>query len=360
MTSVKYGDTVFLTFPSISPPKIWTNVITTTNPTSSRPVATDGTITDADPYIIDVTPGKNIGDIVNANDAIRLRRLVDPERKVLTDAETYDNAGRKMGVLTLTNSNTNNTYWDVKSATGATGPITYGQQIRLLNQNTKRDALYIVLSLPAIISYPSDSTSNSIMAFAPGPLENAKLQCCRDDPSLVQLGFCGEFQGTSCTGFCDTILTDYCAQVTTTDPKCGCLLPASFYAVSGLVGPPECIDDRCVNQNTYRKSTQCKPSCNIINCVINANDIAGTNIDKIIFDQKCGNTPGPSPGPSPGPGPSPSPGPSPGPGPSPNGTSTSNYRIYIYIGIAIIVIIIAALILYLIINSGKNKSTNYW
>ncbi|AGC02145.1 hypothetical protein H012_gp309 [Acanthamoeba polyphaga moumouvirus] len=334
MSSINYGDTVFIAFPALSSPIILTNVVTGTNPNITILRGTNGTIADADPYVIDPTPGHNVGSALNNNDIIRLRRLGDSQQRVITDGYSTNLNGRTLGIAYLTNNTGNDTYWKVVSVLPSTGPITYGQQIRLENVNTGRDILYIVLTIPGILT-SSDNTSGSIISFVPGPLDNAQLQCCRDDPSLIQLGLCGDYKGTSCTGNCDTILTNYCAQVTTSDPKCGCILPPSFYATSRLVGPPECIDDRCVNTNSYRKSTQCKPNCNIINCVINANDIAGSNIDKIIFEQKCGNLPTPG---------------TPGIPGIPGTTGSNRLRIFLVILIIIIVLIILGLFLYFILK----------
>ncbi|AQN68520.1 hypothetical protein [Saudi moumouvirus] len=334
MSSINYGDTVFIAFPALSSPLILTGIFNITGPTMTRLNATQGTIADADPYVIDPVPGHKIGDVLNSNDVIRLRRLTDPQQRYLTDGFASNYNGKPMGVVNLTNNTGNDTYWKIVPIIPSTAPITYGQRIRLENVNTGRDILYIVFSLPGVLTY-ADNTSGSIMSFVPGPLDNAQLQCCKDDPSLIQLGLCGDYKGTSCTGNCDTILTNYCAQVTTSDPRCGCILPASFYATSGLVGPPECIDDRCVNTNSYRKSTQCKPNCNIINCVINANDIAGSNIDKIIFEQKCGNLPTPGTPSAPG---------------TPGTTGSNRSRIFLIIFIIIIVLIILGLFLYFILK----------
>lgn len=76
------------------------------------------------------------------------------------------------------------------------------------------------------------------------------------------------------------------------DPRCGCLLPSSYYKDTDILGPPECVDSRCAgNPRAYKTEAQQETNCNIINCVIKDVNIGvsdDSNIDYAQFEQQCG------------------------------------------------------------------------
>lgn len=76
------------------------------------------------------------------------------------------------------------------------------------------------------------------------------------------------------------------------DPRCGCLLPSSYYKDTNILGPPECVDSRCAgNPRAYKTKAQQETNCNIINCVIKDVNISvsdDSNIDYAQFEQQCG------------------------------------------------------------------------
>ena len=129
-----------------------------------------------------------------------------------------------------------------------------------------------------------------------------RLACCRNapliatDPGRITPAFCGVFFGPTHDGSCDAVLVDYCRTVTMDDQNCGCILPPEFYQVTKLVGPAECVDNRCVSVPTaYKLKAQRTTKCgDIVNCVISNVIINAPNstIDKVAFNQVCGNKTG--------------------------------------------------------------------
>ncbi|AVL94529.1 putative virion-associated membrane protein [Moumouvirus australiensis] len=345
---VRWNDIVFVCFPITDGGAMIMTDIGYSDDGYNRPIGGRGTIQNGDPYRIEIPAGYNYSnpDVENGN-LIRLVRVNDSRNGCW-----YNGSGDGWLEIRDYVGPDWRADWIVQIIASTGNVLTYGHHFRLLNRAQTENPTFVSPSTFASLAlWGGNNTNNSVLMLLPGPLENAKLQCCRDNPIFTQPDYCGEFRGTTCSGQCDDILTTYCAQVTTTDPKCGCLLPASFYyGTSGMIGPPECIDSRCVGTDAYRKSTQCKPNCDIIDCNININDFNGTNVDKIIYYQKCGNQPTPS-GP-PGPTPSGPPGTTPSgpPGTTPNGptpnTSGSSRLLWIII-ISIVVIIILALLIYL-------------
>ena len=92
---------------------------------------------------------------------------------------------------------------------------------------------------------------------------------------------------------CDQELRDFCATAAgMKDPVCGCLLPASSYDDTHLLGAPECVDKRCAgNPRAYRTKRQRDMKCpDIVNCSIGNISIVGTgtNIDLGAIEQQCG------------------------------------------------------------------------
>ncbi|AQN68589.1 hypothetical protein [Saudi moumouvirus] len=331
---IKFGDIVFICFPSTDKgPKI-VNDVGHSHHGHNRIIANTGTIINGDPYQIvqapNIYPNSMTGQPIRNSDIIRLTRLNDSQL-----GQWYNADGDQwIEIRSNTKANDIRPNWRI-NAIGAQPNtiINYGQQFRLRNLRQPYDATFRTNgnSSYANVSVSfADNTYNSVLMFLPGPLDNAKLQCCKDNPIFTQPDYCGQFRGTTCSGQCDDILTNYCAQVTASDPKCGCLLPANFYQDTIKIGPPECIDDRCVDTNSYRKSTQCHPNCNIINCDIDINNFNGQDVNKIIYNQICGNSNGNN---------------------SNNGnnsggtTSRSRLFWFIIIGVIIIIIFIALVIL---------------
>ena len=96
------------------------------------------------------------------------------------------------------------------------------------------------------------------------------------------------------TAECDDTVRKWCAE-NPKDPACGCLLPSEEYAKSKLLGPPECIDARCVGEpKAYKTQSQINRKCpNIVNCVIDKTiieDIKDSNISGLEYEQNCGMT----------------------------------------------------------------------
>ncbi|BCS83563.1 putative virion-associated membrane protein [Cotonvirus japonicus] len=347
---IRWNDQVFICFPQADTGFKITSDTGSSDDGYVRPVASNGTILNGDPYIIRRPPNlSKVGnDPITNKTTIRLYRVNDSSNSCW-----YNGSGDQWVELRSNVSDNDSRPDWIIYALGAEDKdgavINYGQTIRIVNSHQRYNVTYKSPADGGTTNFANisvggvDSSNNSLIMFLSGDLDNAKLQCCRDNPVYTQPDYCGDFRGTTCSGQCDTILTDYCGIAKTTDPKCGCLLPASYYKVTGLLGPPECIDDRCVNQNTYRKSTQCKPNCNIINCVIDAKDIAGTNIDKVVFDQKCSGKSGTTPN-------------GPGPTPTPNGPTTpgsDRSRLIWFILGGVIGLIILIIIIYLIYRAIK-------
>ena len=285
MTSVNYGDTVFITYPVASTTPLIVSAVSST----SHVVASTGTIYNGDPYMI-VDPGGGQNRPLTTGNNIAFRRINEQN-----PAYWYNHSGDDyVQIRTNASMSDPKALWQVNNLQGSQGQsVTYGEQLRLVGSN--QNPTYITGNgLGNIIVSGSQNTlPQSIISFLPGGLDTAKLECCKNNPALIQPNFCGDFMGTSCSGECDSILTQYCASVTTSDPKCGCLLPASYYSQSGMIGPAVCIDDRCVNTDSYRISTQCNPNCNIVNCSIDLTnvDIESANISEASFKQYCGFLP---------------------------------------------------------------------
>ncbi|BCS83723.1 putative virion-associated membrane protein [Cotonvirus japonicus] len=352
---IKWNDIVFVCYPITDGGAMIISDVGYSDDGYNRPIGGRGTIENGDPYRIVVPAGYSYSNTnVENGNMIRLVRASDSGNGCWYNGsgdgwlEIRDNIGpdwRADWIVQIINTGNNNS-----------NILNYGQHFRLLNRaQTENPTFKSPSTFASIALWGGNSTNNSILMLLPGSLDNAKLQCCRDNPIFTQPDYCGNFRGTTCSGQCDDILTNYCAQVTTSDPKCGCLLPSSFYnGTSGMIGPPECIDSRCVGTDSYRKSTQCKPNCDIINCDININDFNGTNVDKIIYYQKCGNQPTPNGPPTPTPSGPPGPPPSGPPSPTPSGPPGTVYREYIWIGLIIFMIIIMIIfIIYLIYRSTK-------
>lgn len=341
MTDIKYGDTVLIAFPNTSQgQKIVTGIGPPQSGGSVHIIANSATVLEADPYVIDPIPnsGNQNGSSLKNGSIVRLRRLNDTGYRVW-----YNKHEDNYVQLASASFGDGRSQWTLSSTTSSTGNIKYGQSVFVINGVNSQNATFdstANATLGNISDRNSNETSDSNIIFLPGDPSTAKLECCKDNPIFTQPDFCGTFRGTKCTGQCDTILTDYCAKVTTSDPRCGCLLPKTFYEISSMYGPAACIDDRCVNRpNMYRASTQCNPICDITNCVISLNDLNNTNahINKIALQQECGQK---------------------------SSSTTNKIRnfftnpvFYISSGIVLLLIIIIIIIIaYVIIKKRKNKT----
>ncbi|AAV50340.1 putative virion-associated membrane protein [Acanthamoeba castellanii mimivirus] len=347
---VLFNDIVFVCFPITDNGSIIISDIGYSDDGYNRPTGRQGTIENGDPYRITVPAGYSYTNknVQNGN-MIRLVRVNDSKNGCW-----YNGSGDGWLEIRDYVGPDWRADWTVQIINPANNDnsLYYGQHFRLMNRAQVENPTFQGPSdFASIALWGSNNTNNSVMMLLNGPLDTAKLECCKDNPIFTQPDYCANYRGTTCSGQCDDILSNYCAQVTTTDPKCGCLLPASFYTQNSAIGPPECIDDRCVDTNSYRKSTQCHPNCQIVDCDININDFNGTNINKIVYEQECGSksTPngpnGPTPTPSNGPN-----GPTPVPGiPPANGSSTSffsRYGLWIIIAIILLIVIISAVGIY--------------
>lgn len=284
--SVQYGDTVFITFPTAtSAPLIVTGVGSSQ---TNHPIATSGTIDNADPYII-VDPNGGPARPIQTGDYVALQRIDG-------GGYWYNKSGDSNVEINPSALMTDNrSIWYVNNLQNTTNqPVIYGTQYRLLNVGQAQNPTYSGTNInTGNIQVKNQNTSNqSVIAFLPGDINTARLQCCQQNTVMTTSGLCGNYAG-SCNNNCDDILTQYCA-TNQTDPKCGCLLPASAYNISGQLGPPECIDTRCVNVvDAYRRQQQCNTKCNITDCTINLTnaDFQQGNVSTAVFQQQCGFLP---------------------------------------------------------------------
>lgn len=117
-----------------------------------------------------------------------------------------------------------------------------------------------------------------------------KLKCCLGDYTsqfLCHPTWCWENEN------CDDVLREYCQTAEgQKDKRCGCLLPASAYAETKLLGPPECVDLRCAgNPAAYRTKRQRETVCpDIVNCVMGdiIIDAKDSKVDIDAIEQICG------------------------------------------------------------------------
>lgn len=91
---------------------------------------------------------------------------------------------------------------------------------------------------------------------------------------------------------CDNLLLKYC-RFNTKDKRCGCALPNEFYQDTGVLGPPYCVDSRCVGNPEAKKlwSQREASGCNIVNCVIDQVkfDLIKNQLENVDLSQYCGN-----------------------------------------------------------------------
>ena len=354
-TPVQYNDIVFITVPTAAVAPLIVSGVGSSQ--TNHPVATPGTIDNGDVYtIIDPNSG-----------GTRPIQIGQPIALLRNDGSGfwYSKSGDSNVELVVNPQPSNNWYWQINSINNMTGTVYYGQQYRLQNlwknQNPTYTSASNGLANGNIQVKGSPNTSNaSVISFLPGDINAARTNCCTGN-SIITPALCGSYNSSctsSNTGQCDSYLTAYCA-ANSTDPQCGCLLPvtptSNPYAISGELGPPECIDTRCVAvPNTYKTSGQCNTTCNITvtecNIDLTNDDFQNGYIDTFKFQQSCGSLP---PGVQPSSIP-PQPNPYGPPGSTPS--SNSKTRTIIIIVAAIILLLLIAAIVIAVVLSKRKKS----
>lgn len=352
-SSVNYGDTVFIVMPLIPTGK---QIAYGSGDGKHVSMGSPTSITSGDPYIIDpVTGPQNPPPTtpvsVTNNSLIRLRRVNDPNQSVW-----YNASGDDKVQIAQANPNDNRATWIINlyQSSSSTGPITYGSAFTLTSKDSNQYVNF-ESSWPAStgnLKVDSNNVSLTIpeaaFTFLYGPLSTAQLQCCTNNP--IYTGFCGDYQGNTYSGSCDTILTNYCQSITLGDPNCGCLLPSSYYSGNSTYGPPECIDNRCVDvPGAYMTSQQHTEQCDITNCNISPSQIYSDNISQAAINKYCGSqnnggtpsTPGTPP--------------SIPPSVPPSTSITTNPWFWGVIGIVVLFLVI--IIIVVLMSSGKKSRT---
>lgn len=292
--NVNYGDQVFIVMPLLPPP-LGPSIVMGVNENGYVFVNT-GTITSGDPYIIDLSTGPPSGGYSSSNPQpvlnnaqIMLRRVNDSLQRVW-----YTHASNALVGTDYPNSGTGSPLFVITLQNNSTSgePITYRSMFTLnsiynnayinVKTNTAPDNGNLVVDNKTL-NPPYDTFS-----FLYGSFTTAQLQCCTNNPAYGST-FCGEYYGDSLTGSCDGILTSYCSSVLTTDPNCGCLLPASNYVINNQSYPP-CIDNRCYNiTGAYQTSTTYNAPCSVSNCNSLESNLSGSNINQTAFVKYCGS-----------------------------------------------------------------------
>lgn len=350
---VNYGDTVFIGFPDISP-KLIIGMAGNGTHLAAQQITTTSSITIAEPFIIDPPSGPQIpppntpSPVIN-NSQIRIRRANSSTQTV------WYNSDGDPGVEVITaNPNDSRASWTISlyQSSATTRPLVYGDVFTLVNAQGSQPINYdpgwpISTGNLKIDSGLSITTPDAAFTFLYGPLSTAQLQCCTNNP--IYAGFCGDYQGNTYSGSCDTILSNYCQSVLLSDPNCGCLLPSSYYSGNSMIGPPECIDSRCVDvTGAYLTSQQHTEQCDITNCNISQQQMTENNISQSVINQYCGqqnNSGGSSGTPS-----SPS-APPPGTPPASSPSITANPWFWGVIGFVVVFLII--IIIVVLLTQGK-------
>ncbi|XWV25445.1 putative virion-associated membrane protein [Tupanvirus deep ocean] len=343
---VKIGDDLFICFPqSDNGAQIVYNYVWADG--ANRAVTGKKTIEEADPYFINLAghTGEPDKTPVHNNIVVNIHRKLASHQDVLynpdgdgwiqiRDTNWLD--PRSQWRIELVNSQSNN---DI---------VYYGDLFRLYNQAQPYNIQYTSHGAGNLYIGNANNNNNSYIMFLPGPVANAKLECCKNNPIFIDPDYCGNLRGNLCNGYCDNILTNYCA-TNISDPKCGCLLPASYYTETKLIGLPECIDTRCITGNTYKRKDQCNPNCSYVNCTVDLNNVDLRYVDKVKIRQLCGNQPSAPNGdqPSAPNGDQPS-------NPPSQGTPTSNTTRWLLIGGGVVLLILVIIIIIVYILS-KNK-----
>ncbi|AGF85618.1 hypothetical protein QJ854_gp164 [Moumouvirus goulette] len=190
MTTIKYGDTIFITLPLISSPMIFNGSIphyTGQNQFNYIPLIIPGSIIDGDTYTIEPVNNETNGSDLSENNIFRLKQTNQ-------DNYLYD----MNSIVTQGNISDTRAYWRLIPTNNTTSLLTYSQEFRLINQNT---GAYVVLeinsNLPMLVTKSSDTTNNSVFKFLPGPLDYAITQCCQNNSIFTQPNMCGDYTSGS-------------------------------------------------------------------------------------------------------------------------------------------------------------------
>ncbi|AGC01683.1 hypothetical protein H012_gp782 [Acanthamoeba polyphaga moumouvirus] len=186
MTTIKYGDTIFITLPLVSNPMIFNGSIphyTGQNHFNYVPLIIPGSIIDGDPYIIEPVNNETNGSDISENSIFRLKQI--NQNNYLYDM----NSIVAQGNITDTRAN-----WRLLPTNNSINSLTYSQEFHLINQNTGGYAvLEINSNIPMLVTKSSDTTNNSIFKFLPGPLSYAITQCCQNNNTFTQPNMCGDY-----------------------------------------------------------------------------------------------------------------------------------------------------------------------
>ncbi|AYV84915.1 MAG: putative virion-associated membrane protein, partial [Satyrvirus sp.] len=223
--TVQYGDTIFIALPAMNPPQI----VTGYGGDDSYINVGSGNVSGAYAFTL-VSPSNKKGTVFNG-DIVYIMDAASQTNFWYNENDT-DYVEFVSG-----ESGESHAEWIVQLTNSSNGglPIKYGDQINLQSQN---DQQYPYADGSGQL-YVGDNTTptspNGVFSFLYGPVNTALLECCTNNP--IYNGVCGIYQGTAYSGSCDTILTNYCGAVGMVDPNCGCLLPASDYALNTQFGP---------------------------------------------------------------------------------------------------------------------------
>lgn len=120
--------------------------------------------------------------------------------------------------------------------------------------------------------------------------DNDFFNCCTGITKQEQCkpGYC---QNSS---KCDDFIKQFCLKPENwSKPDCGCLLPSDKYINPEILGPPECVDNRCAsNPQAYKTANQRSNKCEIVNCSINENQFAlldKAKLGNINLQNQCGS-----------------------------------------------------------------------
>lgn len=121
-------------------------------------------------------------------------------------------------------------------------------------------------------------------------ISNFRFKCCTGD---IDPKYCENSYRNPHESICDNHMVKYCSNpLYSGNSKCGCALPSKEYAT--VIGPPECIDNRCAgNPAAYRLKHQLNPQCDIVNCSITETQIEAlnqANLDNVNLINQCGHT----------------------------------------------------------------------
>lgn len=86
----------------------------------------------------------------------------------------------------------------------------------------------------------------------------------------------------------DRQITAYCSSANgIKDKRCGCALPQQFYAGTKNIGPPHCIDNRCMLESSAWRLKYQEQPCSIVNCSAGNINLSDANVNKAVVQQNC-------------------------------------------------------------------------